>query len=213
LVNFAITSFASIFIIVDPPGNIPVFLSLTGDYDERRRRRVSRAAALTCFAVLSAFTLAGPAIMSFFHISLPALRIAGGIILFTIGMQMLYVLRTRVKVTPEEEEEWAAKDEVGIVPMGFPMLAGPGAITSVVVLSQSSPHPFAIPIVLACVAVVAGLAYLTMVQSEYLKRLLGQVGINVTMRLMGLILTVIAVQFVIDGLAGIMPETFARAVA
>ncbi len=205
LLRFTITAFTSIFIIVDPLGNVPVFLGLTGDYDEERRRQASRTASLTCFGVLSAFSVAGPGIMAIFHIGFPALRIAGGIILFVIAMQMLHVRRTRTKVTPEEELEWATREDVGLVPMGIPLLAGPGAITAVVVLSRTGPHLAAVPVVLACIAVTAALTHLILVQSRYLKRVLGQVGINILMRLMGLVLAVIAVQFVLDGLAEAIP--------
>ncbi len=212
LFGFTITAFTSIFIIVDPLGNIPIFLGLTSECDERRRGHVSRAAALTCFGVLSAFTLAGPAVMGLFSISLPAMRIAGGIILFVIGMQMLHVQRTRTQITPEEQQEWASLGEVGLVPLGIPLLAGPGAISTVIVLSQTGPGLAAIPIVIACIAVTAGLAHLTMMQATYLKKLLGRIGINIALRLMGLILSVIGVQFVLDGLTGVFPGVFRRAV-
>jgi multiple antibiotic resistance protein len=203
--DFIITAFTSIFIIVDPPGNIPVFLGLTGDYDDERRRHAARTAALTCFGVLSLFAVAGPAIMSLFNISIPAMRIGGGVILFFIGFQMLHARRTRTKYTPEEQVEWAGRDDVGLVPLGIPMLAGPGSITAVLVLSQTGPHYAAVPIVLASVAATSALTYLMLIQSHYLTRLLGQVGLNVLVRLMGLLLAIIGVQFVLDGLAGAAP--------
>lgn len=205
LFSFTITAFTSIFIIVDPPGNIPVFLSLTSDYDEVRRAQAGRTAALTCFGVLAVFALAGPFIMALFNISIPALRIAGGIILFTVGMQMLHGQRTRTKTSPEEEREWTGRDEVGLIPLGVPLLAGPGAITTVVVLTQTGPRYAAMPIVVASVAATATLTYLVLMQSKYLSHILGRVGINIMVRLMGLLLAAIGVQFVLDGLSGVFP--------
>jgi len=205
LVNFAITAFISIFIIVDPPGNIPIFLSLTSDYDDTHRKRAGRTAALTCFAVLSAFALAGPGIMSLFNIGIPALRIAGGVILFAIGLQMLHGQPIHTKATPEEAAEWSSREEVALVPIGIPILAGPGAISTVVVLSQTGPRYAAIPIVVACIAVTTLITYLTLLQSRYISHLLGRSGINVLVRLMGLLLAAIGVQFCLDGLAAVVP--------
>lgn len=205
LLGFTITAFTSIFIIVDPPGNIPIFLSLTSDHDSQRRAQAIRTASLTCFGVLASFALAGPAIMSLFNISIPALRIAGGIILFTVGMQMLHSLRTRLKTSPEEEREWIGREDVGLIPLGVPLLAGPGAITTVVVLAQTGPRYAAIPIVVACIALTAAITYFVLRQSRYLSQLLGQAGINILVRLMGLLLAVIGVQFVLDGLSGVFP--------
>jgi multiple antibiotic resistance protein len=206
LLDFAIKAFTSIFIIVDPPGNIPIFLSLTSGYDDDHRRRASLMASLTCFGVLSLFAVGGSAIMSFFSISIPALRIAGGIIIFVIGLQMVHVQRSRTKTTPEEEAEWSTREEAGLVPMGIPLLAGPGAITTVVVLTQTGPSMWALPVVVTSVALTCLLNHFILMQSKYLNRLLGRVGINILVRLMGLILTVIAVQLVLNGLAGALPR-------
>ncbi|MFH0808861.1 MAG: MarC family protein [Pseudomonadota bacterium] len=210
MVGFAVTAFTSIFIIVDPPGNIATFISLTEGYNDERRRHAARVACLTCFALLSVFALAGPAIMSFFSISLPALRIAGGIILFVIGMEMLNPQRPRAKATPEEEREWSERGDVGLVPLGVPLLAGPGAISTVIVLAQTGPELLSIPTVIGCIAVTSALTYVTMVRSEHLARLFGRAGINITVRLMGLILTAIGVQLALDGMAGVFPGVFKR---
>jgi len=134
-VAFIIKVFVSIFIIVDPIGLIPGFVALTAPYSQSKIKTTVWEATLTLILVLTVFTLFGKDILNFFGITIPAFKIAGGIIIFMIAWQMLQAKQTRLKISPEEEVYSKEQDKIGIVPLGVPMLAGPGAITTVIVLS------------------------------------------------------------------------------
>ena len=150
--------------------------------------------------MLIVFALLGGTLFRVFGITLEAFRVAGGIILFGIGMDMLQAKQSRVKATPEEAEEAMHKEEVGITPLGVPLIVGPGSITTVMVLTGSATTTA--QLVVLFLAIVASLAvvYIALAMSPLLLRHFGQTGLNVMTRIMGLLLTVIGVQFIIDGL-------------
>lgn len=192
-------SLTSVFFLVDPIAAIPTFLVITGGSDRKQRKRMAKRAAITCFIVLTAFGLAGSLIFRLFGITLPAFKIAGGIILLLIGIEMLQARRSTTKETPGEAEEGAVKDDVGIIPLGIPMLAGPGSISAVMVLiSQSQSWLRAIPIFIA-IAITSTLAYWILAGADRVRVYLGETGIRILMRLMGLLLMAIAVQFILNG--------------
>ena len=139
LVRFSVLALSSIFFLVDPFAAIPSFIAITDGVDEARRKRMARKAALTCFIVLTSFALAGQLIFRMFGITLPAFEIAGGLILLLIGLDMLEARRSATQEAQGDTEEGAAKEDAGIVPLGIPMLAGPGAISSVMVLVGTVP--------------------------------------------------------------------------
>ncbi len=202
LFQFSLVAFSSIFFLVDPFAAIPPFLAMTAGASASDRRRMAKRAAITCFFVLSTFALAGGLIFKLFGITLPALKIAGGLLLFLIGMEMLRAKQS-TKESPEETEEGSRKEDVGIIPLGIPLLAGPGAISSVMVLMGDSPNwwqaaPVFIAILFTCVS-----AFLILSMADRVRDLLGETGIHILMRLMGLLLTALAVQFVINGLQDI----------
>lgn len=134
LFQFSLLAFTSIFVLVDPIAAIPTFLAMTGDSSRAERRRMALRASVTCFIVLVTFSIAGTLIFRLFGITLAAFKIAGGLILGLIGLDMLKAKRSPTKETPGETEEGAEKEDVGIIPLGIPMLAGPGSISSVMVL-------------------------------------------------------------------------------
>ncbi|MGB7984700.1 MAG: MarC family protein, partial [Terracidiphilus sp.] len=131
LVRFSVLALSSIFFLVDPLAAIPSFLAITEGADPARRKRMARKGALTCFIVLTTFAVAGQLIFRLFGITLPAFEIAGGLILLLIGLDMLQARRSATQEASGDTEEGAAKEDAGIVPLGIPMLAGPGAISSV----------------------------------------------------------------------------------
>src|ERR1700739_4235891 len=139
LVRFSVFALSSIFFLVDPFAAIPSFLAITQSVDPARRKRMARKAAITCFIVLTTFAVAGQLIFKMFGITLPAFEIAGGLILLLIGLDMLEARRSPTQETTGEAEEAAAKEDAGMVPLGVPMLAGPGAISSVMVLVGQAP--------------------------------------------------------------------------
>lgn len=201
ILQFSFVSLSSIFFIVDPLATIPAFLVMTSDYSEEKRRRQAREAAWTCFLVLTLFSLAGTLIFKIFGITLPAFKIAGGLILFMVALDMLQARRSGTQEVTEERLEGATKEEVGVTPLGIPMLAGPGAISTVMVLvGQSRSWWQAVP-VFAAIAVTALASFMILAGANRVRRFLGETGIRILMRLMGLVLTAIAVQFVLNGLA------------
>jgi len=152
-------------------------------------------AIMTTILVLTAFAIFGNQILKLFGITIPAFRIAGGFIIFMVAIQMLQAQRTRLKATPEEEAHSYEQEEIGVVPLGTPMLAGPGAITTVIVLSESN-----LWVILASILITSLLAYVILLQANRISNLLGPTGLNIFIRLMGLVLAAVSVQFVIDGI-------------
>jgi multiple antibiotic resistance protein len=207
--QFSFVTFSSIFFLVDPFAAIPAFLAMTIDENRCDRRRLARRAAITCFLVLTAFAFAGTLIFKIFGITLPAFRIAGGLILLLIGLEMLQAHRSHTQEVPAETQEGAEKDDIGVIPMGIPMLAGPGAISTVMVQMGQSIVWWRAAVVLGSIALTAVVAYGVLAGAERVRKVLGETGIRILMRMMGLLLTAIAVQFVVNGLMelGVIPKT------
>jgi len=199
-VRFSLLAFSSIFFLVDPFAAIGTFIAITAGADAKRRRRMAFKAALTCFIVLMAFALAGQFIFSLFGIKLPAFEIAGGLILLLIGIDMLEAKRSPTQESSDETMEAAAKEDAGIVPMGIPMLAGPGAISSVMVLVGESPNHWQLFAIFASIAITALLSYGVLSGADQLRRVLGETGIRILVRIMGLLLVALAMQFFVNGL-------------
>lgn len=200
-VQYFVVTLTSIFFLVDPFAAIPAFLVITADAGQKEHRRLARKAALTCFIVLSAFALTGSLIFRFFGITLPAFQIAGGIILILMGLEMLQARRSATHETPGETAEGASKEDAGIMPIGIPMLAGPGAISTVMVLMGPSPSWWKIGVVFIAITITSVTSFLILAAAERVGKFLGETGIRILMRLMGLLLTAIAVQFIVNGLA------------
>jgi len=189
----------SIFFIVDPLAVIPSFLTLTADDSSSRRRRIALKAAVASTLILAGFASAGGLIFRIFGITLPAFRIAGGIILGLSALEMVRAER-RSHETREELEEGAEKYSAAITPLAIPMLAGPGAISTVIVLmDRARGWSQMIPIYTAILG--AGIAtFIVLRASEPFHRMVGKTGINVLSRIMGMVLATVAVQFILDGL-------------
>src|SRR5689334_3306580 len=202
-IQYFIVTLSSIFFLVDPFAAIPAFLVITADGGQSDHRRLARKAALTCFIVLSGFALAGSLIFRFFGITLPAFQIAGGIILILMGLEMLQARRSATHETPKETAEGASKEDAGIIPLGIPMLAGPGAISTVMILMGPSPSWWKIGVVFIAITITSVASFLILAAAERVGKFLGETGIRILMRLMGLLLTAIAVQFIVNGLAGL----------
>ncbi len=199
-VEFALLAFGSLFFIVDPIATIPSFLALTADAKLAERRHMAKRAAWTCFLVLSGFALAGTLIFKMFGITLPAFRIAGGLIMILIGLDMVQARRSQTKETPAETQQAMEKDDVGIIPLGVPMLAGPGSISTVIALMAESSSWLHGILIIAVVAVTAVISYWTLAAADRLGRRMGDTGIHILTRFMGLLLMAIAVQFILSGL-------------
>src|SRR5579864_9222041 len=199
LLQFCLVAFTSIFVLVDPIAAVPTFLVMS-HADPVRRKQMAVKASWTCFIVLSVFAVAGTFIFEMFGITLPAFRIAGGVVLGLIGLDMLRGQRSPTKETPGEAMEGAEKEDAGIIPLGIPMLAGPGSISSVTVLMAQN-HDWAHQgIVLAAIAASSVAAFLILAAADRVGSWLHETGIRILSRLMGLLLVAIAVQFILNGL-------------
>lgn len=198
--RFSLLALSSIFFLVDPFAAIPSFIAITAGVEPERRRRMAWKASLTCWIVLTAFALAGQFIFSLFGIKLPAFEIAGGLILLLIGIDMLEAKRSPTQESTDETQEAASKEDAGIVPLGIPMLAGPGAISSVMVLVGEAPDRWQMMAILASIAISALASFGVLSGADRLRKLLGETGIRILVRIMGLLLVALAMQFFVNGL-------------
>jgi multiple antibiotic resistance protein len=199
-VRFSLLALSSIFFLVDPFAAIPSFIAITSGVDSARRRRMAWKASLTCFIVLTSFALAGQLIFRMFGITLPAFEIAGGMILLLIGIDMLEAKRSPTQESTDEAQEASRKEDAGIVPLGIPMLAGPGAISSVMVLVGGNPERWHMVAILASITITALASYGVLNGADRLRRVLGETGIRILVRIMGLLLVALAMQFFVNGL-------------
>lgn len=211
LIAFALLCFSSLLAIINPLSAAPMYLALTVGYTAEHRRRTLRSAIITAFAVLVVFASLGGTIFQLFGITIDAFRIAGGVIFFGIGMDMLQAKRTRGKATEEEEREATTKEEVGITPLGVPMITGPGAITTVMVLMTQATSGARVAVVFGAVVVVLAICWLALSAAPRLVGFFGQTGLNVMTRIMGLLVAVIGVQFIVDGARPILVDIVRRA--
>jgi len=197
--------FASIFSIVNPFAAIPVYLGVTADIPKEQRRRIPRRAATAAAIILMVAYGAGESLLRFFSISIASLRVAGGILIFAMAWSMLQAKLSAQKQTPEEAEEAESRHAVAIVPLAMPLLAGPGAI-SVMILwaTQSTGLQGHVAAVGAAVAVCLSI-WVILTLATPISNLLGQTGMNVATRFMGLILAAVAVEFITGGLQELFP--------
>jgi multiple antibiotic resistance protein len=196
--QFALVTFTSVLFIVDPIAVVPTYLVITHGQDRAQRRYTAARACIAATILLVTFAAMGRAIFGLFGITMPAFRIAGGLILWLVAMDMLHGARSTQEGSPEITEA-SVKDDVAITPLAMPMLAGPGAISTVMVLSgQARTTPQTI-VVYGSILLALFVAWLTLRAAERLVLRMGQTGIRVMTRLMGLLLAAIAVQFVITG--------------
>lgn len=199
-VRFSVLALSSIFFLVDPFAALPTFLAVTAGADDVRRRAMARKASITTAIVLSSFAVAGQYIFRLFGITLPAFEIAGGLILLLIGLDMLNAKRSPTQETGVEVEAAASKEDAGIVPLGIPMLAGPGSITSVMVLVGQAQGKWTLLVaILAAIAFTALVCYLVLGNSGRVAAMLGDTGIRILVRIMGLLLVALAMQYFVNG--------------
>ena len=202
-VQFFLVTLSSIFFLVDPFALVPTFLAMTADSTSQHRRLMAKRAAWTCFLLLTAFAFVGTFVFDILGITLPAFKIAGGIILLLIGIDMVQARRPATNETPSEANEGAHKEDIGIVPLGMPMLAGPGSISTVMVLIGTVRTPLKFSLVVLALACTALSAYLILAAADRVRTMLGETGIHILTRIMGMLLMALAVQFMADGLSAL----------
>jgi multiple antibiotic resistance protein len=206
LASFAITTFVAIFAIVNPIGAMTFFVVLTRAYPKEVKKRVIERAILAATLALLVFALVGNYIFLIFGTSIPAFRIAGGILLFSIAFAMMQGERSRTQLTPQDRQEALEREAIGIVPLGIPMLAGPGAITTVIALMADATSPgldmLRVVVILGSILGTMLASWIMLTYADVIFRRIGRMGAYAISRIMGLILAAIAVQFVILGIQG-----------
>jgi multiple antibiotic resistance protein len=201
LVEYIIFAFSSLFVIVDPVATVPAFLAMTPTDSPADRIKMARLACIVTVAILLAFSLAGKMIFTFLGITLPAFQMAGSIILLLIALDMLRAQRSRVQETPEETNAGMAKADIAITPLAVPMLAGPGAISTVILLhGKAVDWSYQLGLMTSIVAV-AGVTFVIFALSAKGARWLSPIVLRLTTRIMGLLLAAIAMQFLINALS------------
>ncbi|MDY6836107.1 MAG: MarC family protein [Chloroflexota bacterium] len=194
------TILITLLIIMDPLGNLPFFLLFTENNSHPERIRMAITATVSACIILIFFGITGDAVLNLFGISLPAFQIAGGFVFFIYSLQMLRLIPGNIKSTDEEEQEGVTKSNIALVPLATPLIAGPGAITVILVRQQSTDDSLTIPMLALVIVIACLVTYLVFHFGETIHRILGVGGIRVIARLMGLLLAVIAVQFIVDGI-------------
>ncbi|NDR56085.1 MarC family protein [Aliiruegeria sabulilitoris] len=197
--TFYISAFVALFVIIDPIGLAPLFLAMTHGTKKAERRAIGRRAILLAFFLLMLFGLLGDAVLGFIGISIPAFRIAGGILLFLTALDMLFERRTKRRDHTAEEEE---RPDPSVFPLAIPLLAGPGAITTMILLVGQAGSPVEAAGVFVVMALVLAVVALMFRSAGLLERALGRTGTVVATRLLGMLLAALSVQFVLDGLRG-----------
>ncbi|MDH6342265.1 multiple antibiotic resistance protein [Parabacteroides sp. PFB2-12] len=209
ILPYALLCFTSFFTLTNPLGTMPVFLTMTSGMDEQERQRIVKRATIASFITLMVFTFSGQLLFKFFGISTDGFRIAGGIIIFAIGYDMLQAKYASAKLKKEEIKTYV--NDISITPLAIPMMCGPGAIAQGIILMEDA-HTYAMKgTLIAMIAVVYFITYLILRASTRLVKVLGETGNNVMMRLMGLILMVIAVECFVGGARPILIDILRQA--
>jgi len=207
VLEYGLLAFTSLFAMINPVGVAPVYVSMTSHLKTPQARQVAGRATLFALFLLVLFALTGQLIFDLFNITVDSLRVAGGIIVFNVGWNMLQARNSPTNFDDDNEDMTYALD-MALTPIGIPIIAGPGAIATMIVLTQDAPDMPSRFIVYAVVAAILVLTYLVLISGERLMRFLGENGSRVMTRLMGLIVMVIAVEFFFSGLSPILRDIF-----
>jgi MarC family membrane protein len=200
--DYVLNAFITLFIVIDPIGVAPIFMGLTARGDRAHRIRMAWRGVVLAAMILYAFALGGSPLLAALGVSLAAFRIAGGALLFLLSVDMLLVRPSGLRATTGEENREAMElEDISVFPLAIPLIAGPGALTSIVLLmGRTNGDPVRIGWLLAVLAVVLGCLMLTLLFAARISSLLGTTGTNVVTRVLGIVLAALAVQYILDGL-------------
>ncbi len=203
--KFAVVAFSAIFFVIDPLANVPLFLTITSNESPAQRKQTAKRAAFATWVILSTFALAGGLIFKAFGISLGAFKIAGGIMLLLMSIDMMRAQPSATRTTAEEQVAGQERQDVAVFPLAIPMLSGPGAIATVMVLmSRAAWVPVRTAFVFASVAVTCVVAWLLMRGAATAERFLPKNVLRAFERVMGLLLAAVAVEFIAGGIRDMM---------
>lgn len=202
--TFGLLAFTSFFTLINPLGTMPIFMTMTAGLDQGNRTKTAKKASIVSFITIIMFAFMGQVLFNFFGISVHSLRIVGGVIFFIMGMDMLQARLGKVKVKDTEIKAYV--NDISITPLAIPMICGPGALTNAIVLMEDANSFEKKVILVVSVFVVMLLTFVILYSASKIIKFLGETGINVMMRLMGLIVMVIAVEFFFSGLTPLVQE-------
>ncbi|MGB8856320.1 MAG: MarC family protein [Burkholderiales bacterium] len=195
----------ALLVIVDPLAAIPSFIIMAGHFTDVDRTKIARVASVAVAAVLVAAALIGDSVLVFFGISISSFKVAGAILIFLMAIAMLQVKQVRDKQTDEEEAEAHDKDSIAVVPIAIPLLAGPGAISTTIIYATELAGWKHRMVIVACCLIVGFACWVGLRAAMPVSKLLGKTGINIAVRLMGLILTAVAVEIFVSGVLVLLP--------
>ena len=207
-IQFFILCLTTFFTLINPVGIAPILLVMTERFSKEEQINIAWKGSLTAFITLIIFSILGSVIFNIFGITIEAFQIMGGILFFRSGFRMSEVKIGRSRITPMEREESQESDDLAISPIGIPLIAGPGAITASMLLSSQTPQFYCYATLGVSIFLVLAVVYLILRNGGLLMKALGYTGMRVIQRLMGLVLMVIAVQFVINGVMSILTPLF-----
>ncbi len=212
LLEYTLFAFSSLFVIVDPIAAVPAFLAMTPRDSIAQRLRTARVASLAVVFVLAAFSLLGQSILKTLGITLPAIQVAGGLVLLLVALDMLRAQRSSVQETAEETAAGTNKDDIAITPLAVPMLAGPAAISTVVLLEAQAKSLAERVALLGCLVLIGLASYSILAIAARGAKWLNPIAERIISRLMGLLLSALAVQFMFNGLkeVGLIPQVHAQ---
>ena len=200
--QFLITAFLTLFVVIDPIGLAPLFVALTKGMPKPQRRAISIRACLTAAGILLLFGLFGDAVLGFAGISLPAFRIAGGILLFLTALDMLFERRTQ-----RRKGQAHSDNDPSVFPLATPLIAGPGSIATMMLLTQEAGGDLTASLMIfAIILAVLLIVFVAFLMANIIERGLGETGVNVVTRILGMLLAALSVQFVIDGIIAVIPS-------
>ena len=200
LITFSLQAFLSLLVIVNPFSSVPVLISLSQDYSKEEIRLIAFKASLYAFFILTFFLLTGDMLFKILGITLPSFKVGGGILLFLIALNLVQGEIIKEKGKTSEIEAALRRDNIALIPLAMPLLAGPGSITTVLVLRASSNSLIELLILVICILLVSSVAFVVYSSASFLYRFLGKSGINLITRILGVLLLAISVQFITDGL-------------
>lgn len=206
ILTFGLLSFTSFFTLINPLGTMPIFMTMTADLEQKQRTRTAKKASIVSFITIVIFAFSGQLLFNFFGISVNSFRIVGGVIFFLMGMDMLQARLNKVKIKESEIKTYV--NDISITPLAIPMICGPGALTNAIVLMEDADSIERKGVLIASILLVMVLTYFILYSASRVIKFLGETGNNVMMRLMGLIVMVIAVEFFFSGLKPILQDIF-----
>ncbi len=195
-----ITVFSTLFIIIDPPGLAPIFVALTQGMTQAQRRTIALRACIISAVLMMMFLFVGEAVLSFIGISMPAFRIAGGVLLFLTALEMLFQRRQARRAGNAEEGAEEHNDDPSVFPLALPLIVGPGAITTIILFAGQAQTAVDIITLAAVMLSVIVIVFLAFLASSGIERLLGKTGLNILTRVLGMLLAALAIQFILDGI-------------